>query len=115
MTRNIPEKVHLASLPSDPLKMSLNGFFEPFVVIGDHQVHPTQSPALERSRSMSSQEASFSLSPNVSPRISRCPSSETPVAINAATGTTLSSFLTWITRASNRRKGYEPFKRRFRQ
>ena len=27
--------------------MSLNGFFEPFVVIGDHQVHPTQSPAFE--------------------------------------------------------------------
>ena len=27
--------------------MSLNRFFEPFVVIGDHQVHSTQSPAFE--------------------------------------------------------------------
>jgi len=47
MTRNVPEKMDLASLPADSLKMSLNRFFQPFVVIGDHQVHPTQSPALE--------------------------------------------------------------------
>ena len=47
MTQNVPEKVHLTSLPADSLKMSLNCLFQPFVVIGDHQIHPTQSPALE--------------------------------------------------------------------
>ena len=47
MTQNVPKKMNLASLPSDPLKMSLNRFFQPFEVIGDHQVHATKSPALE--------------------------------------------------------------------
>jgi len=55
MSQNVPEKVHLASLPSDPLKMSPNRFFEPFVVIGDPHIHSVPV----RSCRMSSQEASF--------------------------------------------------------
>ena len=47
MTQNVPKKMNLASLSSDPLKMPLNRFFQPFKVIGDHQFHATKSLALE--------------------------------------------------------------------
>ena len=104
MTQNISKKMHLASLPADSLKMSLNRFFEPFVVIGDHQVHTTQSPAFEIPQHVVPRSPVFTGSQRES-RISRCPSSEIPVAIRMAIGTTLSFFLTWITRESSRRKG----------
>ena len=76
MTQNVPEKVHLASLPADSLKMSLNPAFLSPLWSSETTRSTPHTPRPLRSRSISSQEASFSLSPNVSLRISRCPSSD---------------------------------------
>lgn len=38
MTENIPEKVSLVALPSDPLKMLPDGIFESLVIVGDDQI-----------------------------------------------------------------------------
>ncbi len=47
MTQNIPKKVDLAPLPSDSLEMLPGGVLEPFVIVGDNQVHPRQSSMFE--------------------------------------------------------------------
>ncbi len=47
MTQNIPKKVDLAALPSDSLEMLPGGVLEPFVIVGNDQVHSTEPPALQ--------------------------------------------------------------------
>jgi len=104
MTQKIAEKVHLTALPPDPLKMFLNGLFESFVVIRHAQLHSGKSSPLEALQHALPGRFIFAV-PQDQSQDSRWPSPVIPVAIRAAIGTTLSSFLTRITRASIRTIG----------
>ena len=75
MTENIPEKVHLAQLPSDALKMFPDGTLD--------------SPSLQILQLRVPGGFIFTLSKS-RPKIYRCPLAVMPVAINAAMGDTLS-------------------------
>ncbi len=85
--KQVLREVGPAALVRCPLGAAPDGGDEAGVLVGDDELHPRKSALFERAQERPPEELVFGTT-NGTPRISRCPSSRTPVAITTALETT---------------------------